>query len=61
MATKKSPVSKKKLTAAMREVHEHEPRTVARADVSEPRKETMRQAIAFSKARKRAKSSPAAY
>lgn len=45
--------SKKKVAAAMREVHRNEPSTVARADVSEARKETMRQAIAFSKARKK--------
>lgn len=44
--------SKKKVAAAMREVHQHEPSTVARADVSKARKEKMRQAIAFSKARK---------
>jgi hypothetical protein len=53
---KKAP-SKKKLEAAMREVHTNEPSTVARADVSEPRKEKMRQAIAYSKARKGSKSS----
>lgn len=45
--------SKKKVAAAMREVHTNEPSTVARADVSDARKEKMRQAIAFSKARKR--------
>lgn len=43
--------SKKLLTHAMREVHRNEPSTVARANVSDTRKEKMRQAIAFSKAR----------
>jgi hypothetical protein len=42
----------KKLERAMREVHTHEPSTVKRAKVSEERKEKMRQAIAYSKARK---------
>lgn len=45
--------SQKKVAAAMREVHTNEPSTVARADVSAASKEKMRQAIAFSKARKR--------
>lgn len=44
--------SKKKVAAAMREVHTNEPSTVARADVSKARKEKMRRAIAFSKARR---------
>jgi hypothetical protein len=44
--------SKKKVAAAMSEVHRNEPSTVTRADVSDARKEKMRQAIAFSKARK---------
>lgn len=45
--------SKKKVAAAMREVHTNEPSTVSRADVSDARKEKMRQAIAFSTARKK--------
>ena len=40
------------LQRAMREVHTNEPSTVSRANVSPERKEKMRQAIAFSKARK---------
>ena len=44
--------SRSKLESAMREVHEDEPSTVERADVSGERKEKMLQAIAFSKARK---------
>ena len=47
--------SKKKVAAAMREVHTNEPSTVARADVSDARKEKMRQAIAFSKVRRASK------
>lgn len=45
-------IFKKKIGRAMREVHEHEPSTVSRANVSEERKEKMRKAIAYSKARK---------
>lgn len=44
---------KRMLQSAMREVHTNEPSTVARADVSEARKEKMRVAIAYSKARRR--------
>jgi hypothetical protein len=44
----------KRLERAMREVHTNEPSTVKRAKVSEARKEKMRQAIAYSKARKEA-------
>lgn len=44
--------AQKKVASAMREVHTNEPSTVARAQVSEARKEKMRKAIAFSKARK---------
>lgn len=51
MTGRRADPPKKKLEAAMREVHTNEPSTVARADVSEPRKEKMRQAIAFKKAR----------
>ncbi len=48
---KKPSASKEKLTAAMREVHANEPSTVSRANVSPARKEAMRKAIAFEKAR----------
>lgn len=51
---KKAP-SKKKLEAAMREVMTHEPSTVTRADVSPERKQKMKVAIAYSKARKASK------
>jgi hypothetical protein len=44
--------SRKKVEAAMREVHTDIPSTVERADVSGARKEKMLRAIAFSKARK---------
>ena len=45
-----------KLESAMREVHEDEPSTVTRAKNFGPGgKEAMRQAIAYSKARKRRK------
>ena len=47
----KSSPPKGKLAAMMKETHTHEPSTVARANVSPARKEKMRQAIAFSKAR----------
>ena len=53
MAKKKQSKSKQLVSAAMREVHRNEPSTVARANVSEARKEKMRQAIALSKARKK--------
>lgn len=43
---------KKKVAAAMHEVFTDEPRTVTRANVSEARKRRMKQAIAFSKARR---------
>lgn len=36
----------------MREVHAHEPSTVARANVSPARKEKMRRAIAYAKVRR---------
>jgi hypothetical protein len=42
---------KKKLEAAMRETHTNIPSTVERADVSPERKEAMKRAIAFKKAR----------
>lgn len=42
------------LQSAMREVHTNEPSTVARANVSEARKEKMRQAIAYAKVRRAA-------
>jgi hypothetical protein len=44
--------SKKKVAAAFAEVMHNEPSTVARADVSEARKQKMRVAIALSKARR---------
>lgn len=44
--------SRTKLEKAMSEVHRNEPSTVSRANVSPERKEKMRKAIAFSKARK---------
>lgn len=44
--------SRKKVAAAMREVHTNEPSTVSRANVSEARKKKMRKAIAINKARK---------
>ena len=44
---------KKRLAAAMREVHTNTPSTVTRANVSGKRKEAMLRAIAYSKARKR--------
>lgn len=40
-----------KLEKAMREVHNNEPSTVTRANVSGAKKEAMLRAIAFSKAR----------
>jgi hypothetical protein len=43
--------SKKKVAAAFHEVMHNEPSTVARADVSEKRKQKMRVAIALNKAR----------
>ena len=47
----KSSPPKGKLARAMAEVHRDEPSTVARANVSGPRKESMRKAIAYAKAR----------
>jgi hypothetical protein len=51
MAKSKSTKSPRLVTEAMRETHTHEPATVSRAEVSPARKEAMRQAIAFEKAR----------
>jgi hypothetical protein len=50
---KKKSASLRKLEAAMRETFTNEPSTVTRANVSLERKRKMKQAIAFSKARKR--------
>ena len=44
--------SRKLVESAMEEVHENEPSTVTRADVSGAQKEKMLRAIALSKARK---------
>jgi hypothetical protein len=51
MAKSKPTKSQRLVSEAMRETHTHEPSTVSRADVSPARKEAMRQAIAFDKAR----------
>ena len=45
-------VMRRRVEAAMREVHENTPSTVERADVSGERKESMLRAIAYSKARR---------
>jgi hypothetical protein len=49
---KKGQPSKAKVAAAFHEVMHNEPSTVARADVSEKRKQKMRVAIALNKARR---------
>jgi hypothetical protein len=51
MAKSKPTKSQRLMSEAMHEVHTHEPSTVSRAEVSPARKEAMRQAIAFEKAR----------
>jgi len=51
-ARKTTGKSRAVVSRMMREVHENEPSTVRRANVSEARKEQMRKAIALNKARK---------
>jgi hypothetical protein len=51
MARSKPTKFQRLVTEALREVHTNEPSTVSRAEVSPTRKEAMRQAIAFDKAR----------
>lgn len=53
LTPKKKSKAKRLTDAAFREVHENEPSTVSRANVSEKRKKKMRTAIALNKARKK--------